>query len=287
MAYTFLPPRTVNYAPPGMPYLSGFGALGDYASDYAAWQSAHAAWKIKQQNFPAALAAYNASVKTIKADYEKRLAAYNVSYSNWQAEVGAYNANLSSWAQAYQKAYIANKIASDAVNTKYGLKLPSSYYQAGACITAAQQASYRRNCTTVRGLGTLGLSLSGSEMDCHMAKLPICNLPAKPTPPRAQPTKPAPPSYPLAPVLPPEPQPPQKPPVLTTPPVVTVIPPSSGGGGGGGNPVVTTTPNTPIVEEPQDDPQRGMIMNGLILVAVGVGGYLVYRTLKKPKAQAA
>ena len=42
---------------------------------------------------------------------------------------------------------------------------------------------------------------------------------------------------------------------------------------------------TPIpVEEPK---QANVLMNGLILVAVLGGGYLVYRTLKKPKAQAA
>jgi len=62
--------------------------------------------------------------------------------------------------------------------------------------------------------------------------------------------------------------------------------PSGGGGGGGGAMTPTPTPETPVTAPGPDTKQASVLMNGLIIVAVLTGGYLVYRTLKKPKAAA-
>lgn len=279
MSYRFFPSRQQNFFPPQVPYLSGFHGLGDYASD---------------------LASYNVAQKVYEADHAKWLAeksAYDVAYANWQAAVksvnamnrlnasrdqavaaaydrnyAAYQAAASAWAQAFSEMRKANIERAKTISNTYGLSLPSSFYDNGACLSQAQHDAHAAQCTTVKGLGSL-------DPDCGWKALPVCNMPPRPTPPTkpaAHAAKPLPPE----PTLRPEPKPP-------TPPVNT------GGSGGGGNGGGMTTPGggSPATDPgpittTDDAKKAGLFSNGLILLAIAGGGYLVYRTLRKPKAAA-
>jgi len=271
MAYVYFPPRVSNYFPGGPPYLSG---LGDYAADLAtyktklaAWKMDHLKWQREKATYTALLAKYNLAVKDIEQEYSVNMAAYN-------AALNDYYTAFAGTKHGYTE-------RSRTIDASYGLKLPQSYYSGLACLTQAQHDSYAKNCTTVKGLGRWGLG--SNDPDCGYAKLPICNYPVKPVAPTRV--------YPKAPTLraePKSPTAPTAPPVVTTTPVTTT--PSSSSGGGGGAPAPTPTPDVPpdaITPTAEPNKQANMVRNGLLLVVVLGGGYLVYRTLKKPKAQAA
>jgi hypothetical protein len=156
----------------------------------------------------------------------------------------------------------------------------------------SQIDSYAKQCVTVKGLGHAGYlrGLGSNDPDCGWKRMPLCAFPAAPKI-RQRPIAPRKPSYPAAPVAPTMPV---SPGAAPTPPATT----SNGGGWsstktpGPGKLSPSTVPvpdpaTVPAPEAAEDNHQAGMIRNGLLLVALGVGGYLVYRTLKKPKAQAA
>lgn len=274
MSYVYLPPRTSNFFPPGPPYLAGFG-LGDYAADLAtynkaftAWKVDHLKWLLDKSLYTTKLAKYNQTVKDIETEYSMNMAAYNAALSDYYTVFAGVKRGYTD--------------RSRTVDQAYSLQLPKSYYDGLACLTQAEHDAYARNCQTVKGLGRWGLG--SNDPDCGYAKLPICAYPTKPEPPTRG-------TYPTKPTLRAEPQAPTAPAaapvVTTTPSTPTYTPPSSssggGGGGGGGAPVPSPTPDTPVLVAPPQK-QANVIMNGLIIVAVLGGGYLVYRTLKKPKA---
>ncbi len=284
MSYIFFPPRTENYFPPGMPYLAGLRGigLGDYAADLAAYKTAATKWRLAKIAYDRAVKTYAVRVKAIDDAYASAVSSYNADKAAWDTEYANYLAAAAAWNAAFAKYKQDNTDRSMKIAAGHGLNLTQAYYSAGACLTQAQHDDYARQCTTVKGLGLRGLG--ASDPDCGMAGLPVCQFGPFPSV-RAKPTPPTRAAYPAAPVSPgPEPVAPTPPPA--TPPKV-----SSGGGGW----VNTKTP-TPGVLSPSNTPDpgsatdpaknAGMIANGLILVALGVGGYLVYRTLKKPKAAA-
>ncbi len=281
MAYVYYPPRTSNFFPPGPPYLAGLRGygmrgLGDYASDLAAYTVANNKWRLAKLAYDRDVKAYGNKIKAVDAAYAAALAKYNADKAAWDNEAAAYSVAMTSWnANNRLNAERSMKIAST-----YGLNLTQGYYQSGACLTQAQHNEYARQCVTVRGIGYLR-GLGSTDANCGMKALPVC---VPPPTLRAKPTPPARGAYPAKPVSPgPQPIAPT-PPATTTP---TTIPTT----------IPTTTPTTPSgpvttpVSVPDttpvvaDDPkQANVLMGGLIVAAVVVGGYLVYRTVKKPKA---
>ena len=285
MSYVFLPTRTANYYPPDMPYLAGLRGLrglGDYASDLAAYNAAYASysadykkWVAEKKQYDVDIAAWNKAVATAQAKYKTRYAAYQKDLAAWGIEAGAYQLASDAWARSFAGYKQANTARSMTIAQGYGLSLPQSYYDNGACLSQAEHDALPR-CQTVKGLGHYG-GMGSVDANCGMAKLPVCQFGPQPTL-RAQPTAPAAPVVPPKPTLraqPAEPVPPAGgPPAATTP-------------GGGGQPAPGPGPDgsgTPGPALAPDSHNAGMIRNGLLLVAVLGGSYLVYRTLKKPKA---
>ncbi len=281
MSYTFFPPRT-DFFPSGMPYLAGLRGvgLGDYAADLAAYNTAIAKWRLAKLAYDRAVKSYAVKVKAIDDAYAAALASYNADKAKWDTEYANYLAAAAAWNTAFAKYKQDNTTRSMQIASTYGLNLTQAYYSAGACLSQADHDAYARQCTTVKGLGYAGLG--SSDPNCGMKALPVCQFGPFPSI-RTKPVAPTRASYPSAPVSP-GPQP-----VAPTPTATTT--PSSGGGGGyvsTKKPSLPTGPSSPTAPEatPSIPKQAGMLANGLILVALGVGGYLVYRTLKKPKAAA-
>lgn len=245
MSYRFYSPRQNNFYPSGFPYFAGVSGLGDYASELAAYQNAQAAYLVRLQ-------AYKEKCAAIDKDYGERRRSYNIQMASYNSQVAAIRESNVAKARAVDKAF--------------GLSLPQSFYNGDACITAAQRDAYARSCqsNTVKGLGAV-------DSSCGMRQLPVCSFPVPPVAPVKPP-------YPAAPVEP-------------KAPAAPVTPPSGGSGNGGGTsaPPSTSTPvtvptSTPPAVTSDDSKGAGMVRNGIIVAVVLGGGYLVYRTIKKPKA---
>ncbi len=289
MSYVFLPPRTANYFPPDMPYLAGLRGLrglGDYASDltaykvaYAAYQKDYAAWVAEKKQYDADLAAWGHSVAVAQAKYKVKLAAYKKDLAAWNIEYGAYQIALNAWDVVFAGYKRDNTSRSLTIAAAYGLSLPQSYYDTGACLPQSSHDSYASRCVTVKGLGRYG-GLGSLDADCGMSKLPVCQFGPMPTL-RSQPVEPKAPVVPAKPTLRAQPVEPTAP--ATPPPSATV--PSGGGGQAAPGPAPDGS-GTPGPSLAPSNQSGGMIRNGLLLVAVLGGGYLVYRTIKKPKAAA-
>lgn len=262
MSYRYLPARTDNFFPPQVPYLSG---LGDYASDLATFERDWARYLTLVAAFEKDLASYNATVSSIDTYYANAARSYNEQFARYQSQYAAIKS--------------ANTEKARTLAKNYGFTLPQSFFDNGACISPAQRDAYARNCTTVKGLGRFG-GLGSADPDCGMKQLPVCNYPVAPV----KPVKGAYPKRPTPPVAPTRPTPP----ATTTPGSGSGSGSGSGGGNngnsGGGNPVVTTTPLTPVTTTDDDTKKSGMVRNGILLVVVAGGAYLIYRTVKKPKA---
>lgn len=283
MSYVFLPPRIDNYFPPGMPYLAGLRGLGDYDADLKQWrldqlsyQQNLARWQVEKANYDKAMVDYNRAMSSISGSYASAKAQYDAAKAQWDADYNTYAAAMAAWNSQAAAIRAQNRAKSEQVAKSYGISLPSSFLNGDACITQAQKDAYMKACRsgTVKGLVGLGSSSS----DCAWAALPVCSFPAKPTL-RAAPQPPAKPTFPAKPTLRAQPSPPTTP--KPTPPAVTTTPTTTPDGGG--SPI--TTDLTPTTHD--DGKQANLVMGGLIVAAVLGGGYLVYRTLKKPKAQAA
>lgn len=286
MSYVFFPPRTENFFPPGPPYLAGMRGLGDYAADLAAYKTDLSKWRLESLKYASAIKAYDAKVKAIDAAYAAAVASYTQDKARWDSEYAAYLVAAKNWNAAFATYQKQNAARAQTIASSYGLNLTPAFYSAGACVTQAQHDAYARNCTTVKGIGQIR-GLGSSDSDCGGKALPVCQFGPFPTV-RPQPTPPQRAAYPA------KPSPLRPEPVAPTAPAVTT--PSSGGGGswgtssGGGGAAMTPTPDTtPAPETPTADDykQSNVLMGGLLVAAMLGGGYLVYRTLKKPKAQAA
>ncbi len=277
MSYVLFPARETNFFPPGPPYLAGlrgFGSLGDYAADLAAYNTAMTKWRLAKLNYDKAIKFNAAKIKVIDAAYDAALASYNADKAQWDHEYGAYVTAATSWEADFARYKAANATRAKTVESSYGLTLPQSFYDNGACVTQAQHDNYARLCVTVKGLGMTGLG--SSDPACGGKALPVCQFGPYPTL-RAKPKAPTRAAYPANPVSPgPAPVAPTPPPATSTTPI-PVTPPTTAPG-----PDQTLTPVTA-----EDSKHANVLMNGLVLVAVLGGGYLVWRTLKKPKAQAA
>jgi len=296
MSYTYFPPRT-NFFPPGMPYLAGMGSLGDYAADLAAYklkllkyQRAMVDWNALKKKYDAAVIAYANTVSSIDASYASEQSAYQQDKAAWDKEYVTYLFAVKSWRNACDQIKASNAQRALTIAQGYGIAvpLPSWFVKQGYCLSQAQIDSYAKQCVTVKGLGYAGLG--SNDPDCGWKRMPLCAFPAKPAI-RAEPAPPTAPKYPAKPTLAAQPVAPGAAP---TPPAATT--PDGGGytttktpGPGKLSPSLVPVPDPATVPEPIADPNAngGMMRNGLILVALGVGGYLVYRTLRKPKAQAA
>lgn len=287
MSYVYYPPRTTNFFPSGPPYLSGLLGLGDYEADLAAYQIAYAKYKTdlarwygEKTTYTAARTAWDSKIKKISLDYTKKLIAYAKDKKAWDSEAQTYAVALNAWGRGFSEAKAANTEKAKQIATTFKLSLPQSFFDFGACISADDKAYWQKNCTVVKGLGIVSYGDA-----CGMMRLPVCAFGDKPTL-RQQPTPPADPVYPKKPTLRAQPIAPTAPtapvPVVTTP--VLIPTPSSPS-------VPSPSLPTPTPEEttiPEEEPKRAnVLMGGLIVVAVLGGGYLVWRTLKKPKAQAA
>jgi hypothetical protein len=293
MSYVFFPPRTSNFYPGGPPYLAGIGASygtvtsPSYEQQLAAYEADLKKWKLESLNARNAQAVYDKKVKQIDDAYTSALAAYRADKIAWDNQYQAYLVAVKNWDAAFKQYQAANAAKAQQVAAGYGIKLDGSFYNAGACVTQAQHDAYARNCTTVKGLGRLH-GLGSSDPDCGMKLIPVCQFGPYPTV-RNQPAPPPKGAYPA------KPAPVRPMPVAPTPTTVTAPTPTS---------TVTVkktptpvpvslpvpvpdealTPTPPAADEPK---QANVLMGGLIVAAIAVGGFLVYRTLKKPKAQAA
>lgn len=275
--YVYYPPRTTNFFPPQVPYFGA--ALGDYAADLATYQKAQKAyqldmlqWRRDKTVFDAASAAYAKKVANITAGYGADVSEYGRNKNQWDKDYAVYVLALDAWNAAFSNSKRSNTERALTIAKSYGLNLPQSFYDNGACLTQSAHDAYARQCTTVKGLGR---GLGSLDSDCGMKALPVCQFGAKPTL-RLPPTPPSKPSYPSKPTLRAMPIAPMAP-----------TPPAGGSGGGSSTPNVPVSVSTPESALPEDTKQSGMLMNGLVIVAVAAGGYLIYRTLRKPKAQAA
>lgn len=287
MSYVLFPARETNFYPPGPPYLAGLHGygmrgLGDYAADLAAYTADYNKWRLENLAARNAQALYEAKVKALDKAYADALVAYNQDKAAWDKEYAAYLVAAKSWNADFARYQAANTEKSKAVAASYGLNLSPGYYQAGACVTQAQRDAAARACTTVKGIGYLR-GLGSQDADCGTKLLPVCQFGPFPTV-RAKPAPPAPPAYPAKPSTKVRPMPvkPIEPATITTTSTKPV------------KVYTRDTPTVPVSDEPltptvvADEPkQANVLMGGLIVAAVAVGGYLVYRTLKKPKAQAA
>jgi hypothetical protein len=280
MSYVFYPPRTQNFFPAGHPYLAG---LGDYASDvraYKDWQIDHKKWSLEKTKFVAAQKAWAKTTYDMLVEYNAALKAYAKDKKAWDSEAATHAVAMNGWGRAFGEMTAANTKKSKEIAATFGLSLPQAYFDAGACISQSDHDWFVKNCTVVKGLG--GVTSYGSY--CGMKRLPICNIPDKPWL-RKQPSKPAYPAFPTKPTLRAEPAAPgalPTPPAVVTTPVVTTTPSSTPSAPS------PSLPDVPVPEETSEPPQQSnVLMGGLIAIAVLTGGYLVYRTLKKPKAQAA
>lgn len=282
MSYVFFPPRTDNFYPPGPPYLAGLRGLGDYAADLAAYKVDYDKWRIEKMQYTNAVKTRDTLIKKIDDTYNAALAAYVADKSAWDKEYAAYLVAAKSWTANFEAKKKANTERSMTIAAAHGLNLTQAYYSQGACLSQAEHDAAARNCTTVKGLGR-AFGLSGSDTDCGLKKLPVCDFGPYPSV-RAQPKAPSKAAYPPVPTLRAEPVAPVEPPktkVVKTLTQSTPQTPSS---------VPVTVPTQPAPDEaltPEESKHANVLMNGLIVVAILGGGYLVWRTLKKPKAQAA
>lgn len=248
----------------------GFGdAAGDYAAQMAAYQSDHSAWLSEKAAYDRAVQAFTAQSAGLNAGYSQAQQAYQRDLAAWQAESAARSAALVARSQQQTRNQVAKDRANAAAQAQ-GVILPPGY---AGCVTQAQHDSWQQGCSTtnfaVRGLGA---DPTGSL--CALALLPVCPAPLPlPAALRAQPTPPPTPAG-IAPpaAIRPEPQPPGAPP---TPPVLNTGP----------QPIPSSPSPTPP-PPPASTKSAGILSNGLLLVALAGGGYLLYRSLKKPKAAA-
>lgn len=298
MSYVFFPARETNFYPPGPPYLAGLRGygmrgLGDYAADLAAYEADMKKWRVESLAARNAQALYEAKVKAIDKAYAAALDAYNQDKAAWDQEYAAYSVAAKNWDAAFKQYQAANTEKSKPIVAAYGLNMNPYYYSSGACVTQEQHNTFARLCTTVKGIGSYARGLGSQDVNCGSKLLPVCQFGPYPTV-RAQPKPPVKGTYPAKPAaLRPMPVKPTEP-VVSTPVTTTSTTPATT------TPVKVygkkpTAPAT-VPEEPQqpltpaaaDEPkQANVLMGGLIVAAVVVGGFLVYRTLKKPKAQAA
>lgn len=303
MAYVFFPPRVDNFFPAGPPYLSGMGlhglalaglghvGLGDYAADLAAYQKALYAYRLDKLKWNREKLIYESAKSSAVAQGSAQAASYGIAMDGytrdkaaWDKEYTAYLAAMDTYNTQYAGIKQANTARALTISKSYGLSLPQSFFDGGACLSQSQHDAYARTCVTVKGL--LGTGLGSQDPDCGYKALPVCNYPTRPTV-RAKPSPPAAPTYPKTPTLRAEPVAPTAPtaPAVvprTTPTLTPVVrnPPTPTS-----TPVIVTTPEpTSVPDAVEPVHQANMVRNGLLLVAVLGGGYLVYRTLKKPKA---
>lgn len=284
--YAYFPPRLSNYAPAGMPYLAGLGLVASSVNKLT-YQQDHDNWLVEQAAYVKAMLAWKAKVLALKTKYNAAVATYKKKLAAWNADYQTYLSDMDTYNTQYAGIKRDNTTLSLAIAKAYNLPLSRAYYDGGACITQEEHDFHARGCSAggVRGLGA-----TTSNAECGYAKLPICNFPTQPSI-RPQPTAPAAPTYPAQPTLRAEPQPPTTkappgyakvpPPAVVAPPAAT--PPSSGGGGAPA-PSPDVTPDAVAPEQAPPPKQAGMLVNGLLVVAVLAGGYLVYRTVRKPKA---
>lgn len=291
MSYVFLPARTDNFFPPGPPYLAGLlglRGLGDYAADLAAYQADYNKWRLEKLEYTNATKLRETKIKRIDAAYNAALATYTADKASWDKEYAAYLVAAKSWNANFEAKKAANTARAQTIAQAHGLNLSQAFYSQGACVTQAEHDAAARNCTTVKGLGYAGLG--GSDTDCGIKKLPVCDFGPYPTI-RPQPKAPSKPPYPAVPTLRAQPVAPVEPPPKVVTKITKTLTPTP--------PSAPQTPSSvPVVSLPSDpgpnealtpeEPKHAnVLMNGLIVVAILGGGYLVYRTLKKPKAQAA
>jgi hypothetical protein len=280
----------LGYIPAGY---SGFRGLGDAAYDSAllAYQAAHATWQGQMTAYQNAYATWSASNATQQQNYQNALTAYQADLAQWNNEVAAYNAAHAAYlnqAQTNQANYAAAQ--QNATSQYPGIVFPAGYPH---CVTQTESLSWQQQCAalqSVRGLGALSAPklIVPTGPACGLALLPVCApVIAAPKAVRPQPQPPAPVAVRNGPVPPgPEPQPPAPPAALGPPPQAPTTP----GPSVTQNPYSDTTPllaPSPTAIPAATTATGGLLSNGLLLVVLAGGGYLVYRSMKKPKPKAA
>jgi hypothetical protein len=278
MSYVYFPPRVSNFFPGGTPYLAGLGlGLGYVPSAAAQYEIDFKLWSKDKKKYDDAMLVYNAKVKSINDAYGSAIMVYYKEKAAWDEAKQTYEAAMNGWSRAFASIKAANTTASQKIAKDYGISLAQSYYDGGACLSKQQHEDSKARCQTVKGLG-----LGSLDPECGYKWLPICDFANKPTlasPPIAPSYAP----YPRKPKL--RAQPKAPPVVLVKTPVPVPVPVTTPPG-----PTVEVTVPVPVATpvpdaaEPERAKQAGMVTNGLILIAVLGGGYLIYRTLKKPKA---
>lgn len=274
------PTYAAGYIPAGYSGFLGLGlGLGDAAYDaaLAAYQVAHETWQRQMLDYQNTQGNYQLSLNA----YNQSLAAYQADLARWTAEVAAYNAAYNAIANQGRTAQMAAAAQQASAIALYpGVVIPAGY---AGCVSQAQHNAWQSQCDAISSVRGLGADPTGPA--CGLALLPVCApAPLLPAAVRPRPQPPAPFSVP-APVSPgPEPQPPTPPPPSALGPPPQQIPPPSVTQ----DPYSDTTPLlTPSPTPAATTASAGILSNGLLLVALAGGGYLLYRSLKKPKASAA
>lgn len=279
----------LGYIPAGY---SGFRGLGDAAYDaaMAQYQSDHSVWQRQANDYAIAQSNYQTAMSSLHQDYINALSAYQADLAKWTAEKAAYTAAYNAASNQNRTTQMTLGMQQNSVLQQYpSIVIPQGY---AGCVSQAQHDAWAATCsamTSVRGLG----AAVPTGPECGLAQLPVCPFVVPmPAPLRPQPAPPPAPR-PLTPPTPPgpEPQPPAAPPPSALGPPPQQIPASNPSPG----PSVTQNPysdTTPLLAPSPTataapTASAGLLSNGLLLVALAGGSYLLYRSLKKPKPKAA
>lgn len=263
-----------GYSGLGRSSLRSMRGLGDAAYDAAltAYAADHAAWVQEQAAYQQALSQWNAAQATVTQNNAALQAQYQAALAQYNAALSAYNAAYNAYSNQTRTNAMTYGISQNGVLAQYpSIVIPAGY---PGCVSQAQHNAWQSTCTQLLAVKGLGAPVpTGPE--CGLALLPVC-APAIPAPASIGP-KPNPPSLYAMPTAPPalrpEPQPPIAPPPSALGPPPQMLP--------GPTPDFTPSPTgTPTTSS------AGILSNGLILVVLAGGSYLLYRSLKKPKKAA-
>ena len=282
-----------------------------YAADLAAYATDKAKWDKEYEYYLVASASWDAAFARYKKENTERsqkiAAAYGLSLN-----LNYYAAGACLTQAEHDKAArdcVTVKGLGNALLAKAPLKLPLPAASSSASPSAGSAFALLARATSSK-LPIPSASLAAANSACGLKALPVCQFgprptvrakpvaptkaayPAKPSALRAQPIAPTPPPIVVAtpvvvapivakPVVVAKPVAPTQQPIVVAPPVaVAPSPPSS-------VPVSlpVPVPDAALIQEIAAQPKKSnALMAGLIVAAVAVGGYFVYRNLRKRAA---
>jgi len=253
------------------PIRQGFGdAQSDYSACLAA-QSAYqmdlAKWTKEKAAYDAAVAARNATLAGQASSYASALASYTARHALWVKAKQLHDA----WSAQMAGKYSGYALSVAALLKRYpNVKLAAG---APACVSTTVHGTAAAACeaSTLHGLGAYDWS---PYNPCFVSAYPVCTTdPPEPPKPGTEPLPPTAPKPPAALTITLRSKP--------TPPASCAAPPAAPAP----LPVPTLVPADQVDQidaslAPQSASSGGLLMMGLVALAVGTGAYLVLR--RKP-----